>query len=212
MGKYRGGFAWQSDPDHQFNYHPVFMTVGMIFFYGDAILAYRVFRGVKKIQVKLLHASLLALSLIFASIGLKAVFDSHNLVEKGVHLILFSYHFSLHSWVGLAAVVLFGMQWVCGFVSFLFPKLSEDLRKAYMPSHKFYGKAIFICGISAALMGITELACFGKIYPADKTQRTIINLFGVLIIIFGIIIIYLVANPGYQRPPDDQNEHVQLTN
>jgi len=81
-----------------------------------------------------------------------------------------------------------------------------------MPSHKFYGKAIFICAVSAALMGITELAIFANIYPADKTQRTIINLFGVLIIIFGTIIIYLVANPGYQRPSDDQNEHVQLTN
>lgn len=121
------------------------MTLGMIFFYGDgewrigfhwktnditvlAILAYRVFRDVKKLRVKILHGSLLALSLIFASIGLKAVFDNHNM-SKPTKANLYS----LHSWVGLAAVVFFGMQWVCGFVTFLFPKLSEDIRKTYMP-------------------------------------------------------------------------------
>ena len=126
------------------------MTLGMVFFYGDgklmnghldlvsfrtilcfasvAILAYRVFRDVKKIRVKILHASLLALSLIFSSIGLKAVFDNHNLSNPTKPNL-----YSLHSWVGLTAVVLFGLQWVAGFVSFLFPKLSEDIRQAYMP-------------------------------------------------------------------------------
>jgi cytochrome b-561 len=122
------------------------MTLGMIFFYGDgklfssvyifilkknffkAILAYRVFRDVKKLRVKILHGSLLALSLIFASIGLKAVFDNHNLADPPKPNL-----YSLHSWVGLTAVVLFGLQWVCGFVSFLFPKLNENIRKAYMP-------------------------------------------------------------------------------
>ncbi len=96
--------------------------------YVSAILAYRVFRDVKKLRVKILHGSLLALSLIFASIGLKAVFDNHNLSDPPKPNL-----YSLHSWVGLTSVVLFGMQWVCGFVCFLFPKLSEDIRKSYMP-------------------------------------------------------------------------------
>ena len=33
MGSYRGGFGW--DISTVFNYHPLFMTIGMIFLYGD---------------------------------------------------------------------------------------------------------------------------------------------------------------------------------
>lgn len=94
-----------------------------------AILAYRVFRDVKKIRVKILHASLLALSFIFASIGLKAVFDNHNYADPPRENL-----YSLHSWLGILTVIFFGLQWIGGFISFLFPKLSEEIRRTYMPT------------------------------------------------------------------------------
>lgn len=51
-----------------------------------------------------------------------------------------------------------------------------------------------------------------KIYGSDevKYQRNLINFFGVFVVIFAGIILYLVGNPGYQRPPDNEIEHVPL--
>ena len=93
--------------------------------------------------------------MVFAIASLIAVFDSHNKPQTPIPNM-----YSLHSWVGLTAVILFGVQWVVGFVSFLFPKLSENNRKWILPYHKFGGIAIFGLVCAAALMGITEKAFF----------------------------------------------------
>jgi cytochrome b-561 len=35
VGNYRGGFAWNSDPKLEFNWHPLLMTLSMVFLYGN---------------------------------------------------------------------------------------------------------------------------------------------------------------------------------
>lgn len=35
MGSFQGGFEWGDNDDLKFNYHPMFMTIGLIFIYGD---------------------------------------------------------------------------------------------------------------------------------------------------------------------------------
>ena len=35
MDVYRGGFAWESDPSTEFNIHPLLMTFGLVFLYGN---------------------------------------------------------------------------------------------------------------------------------------------------------------------------------
>lgn len=50
------------------------------------------------------------------------------------------------------------------------------------------------------------------IYGKDefRYQKNLICFFGVFVLIFATIVLYLVSNPGYQRPPDNQIEHVPL--
>lgn len=35
MGNFQGGFGWGYKNPHKFNYHPLFMVLGMVFLYGD---------------------------------------------------------------------------------------------------------------------------------------------------------------------------------
>lgn len=35
LNNFRGGFAWTEDPDRQFNWHPLLMTVGLVYLYAN---------------------------------------------------------------------------------------------------------------------------------------------------------------------------------
>ncbi|KAL4222070.1 hypothetical protein ACF0H5_018112 [Mactra antiquata] len=211
MGHFQGGFAWQEDPAKEFNYHPVFMVIGMIFLYADAILAYRVFRNINKLYIKVVHGGIQLGALIFAGVGLKAVFDSHNLVEEPIPNL-----YSLHSWIGLLTVILFGLQWVCGFVAFLFPKVGFAGRTIYMPHHVFWGLAIFGLACCAALTGITEKALFsngknGFSYSKLPSEGIVINCLGLSIVCLAAVVFYVVTKPDYKRPKSpEEEERIQL--
>lgn len=206
-GSYLGGFAWQSDPKRQFNYHPLFMIIGMIFFYGDAIMVYRVLRNERKKILKLVHAGLQALAFIFTVVALKAVFDSHNLNNPPIPNL-----YSLHSWLGLSTVILFSLQFVCGFVAFLFPGLVQIWRTRYLPLHVFFGLAIFVMAIATSLMGITEklLWKLNKTYPSLPAEGVIANLLGASLAVLGVLVVYLVASPQFRRQPLPEEDVLRL--
>ncbi|VDI06927.1 cytochrome b-561 [Mytilus galloprovincialis] len=222
MGHFRGGFAWQSDPAKEFNFHPVFMVIGMIFLYSDGkcILAYRVFRNMKKLYIKILHGMIHLGALIFSAVGLKAVFDSHNLAKNPIPNM-----YSLHSWMGIITVVLFGLQWLSGLTSFLFPGLSMGLKKQYMPHHVFWGIAILTMAGATALMGITEKALFMmKTFPENGSKIPVLdyshkppegilmNCLGIVIVTLIALVIYIVTRPEYKREPSPDEEHIELVN
>lgn len=123
IGVHLGGLGW-TKPSIQFNWHPLLMSLGMIFLYGNcefelvflwtsvsyffdfsAILVYRGFRYARKKPLKITHATIHGLAFLFTVVALIAVFDSHNLAKPPIPNM-----YSLHSWVGMAAVVLFSVS------------------------------------------------------------------------------------------------------
>ncbi|XP_064613666.1 transmembrane ascorbate-dependent reductase CYB561-like [Liolophura sinensis] len=207
MGHFRSGFAWQENPAIEFNYHPLFMIIGMIFLYADAMLVYRVFRNDRKIYVKILHGSLHVAALLFSAVGLKAVFDSHNLADPPKANL-----YSLHSWMGLITIILFGLQWLGGFLSFLWPGASLGIRKQYMPFHTFWGLTIFCMAVGTALMGIVEKTLFSimKQYSSMPSEGLLINFLGLTIVALAITVVYIVTKSEYKREPTPDEEHIQL--
>ena len=79
--------------------------------YISGILLYRVFRHERKKKLKYTHAIMMISALFLTVIGLKAVFDSHNL-KKGPDgkPAPIANLYSLHSWMGIITVILFALQ------------------------------------------------------------------------------------------------------
>lgn len=199
---FREGLAWQDNPSIQFNWHPLLMVISLIVLYGHGILVYRLLRNEPKKKLKLLHAAIMIAALFLASIGLKAVFDSHNLAATPIPNL-----YSLHSWIGLAAVIFFAMQWLLGFVAFLFPGLRHSLRSSYMPLHVFGGLMIFGLATAAAVMGLLEKAIFTKTsYSPLTAEGILINTIGITVTSLSLVIIYISTRWQYKRQPLPEDE------
>ena len=67
------------------------------------MLVYRVFRNDSKMMVKVLHMVMQLSAFGFAVTGLVAVFNVH--ADEGIPPL-----YSLHSWIGIATISMFGLQ------------------------------------------------------------------------------------------------------
>ncbi|XP_033926116.1 transmembrane ascorbate-dependent reductase CYB561 [Melopsittacus undulatus] len=194
LGRYRGGLGWHSAL--QINVHPLCMVLGMVFLQGDALLVYRVFRNEPKRSTKALHALLHGLALLIALVGIIAVFESHR--AKGIPNM-----YSLHSWCGMAAFVLYLLQWLLGCGFFLLPGASFSLRGRYKPQHIFIGIALFALSITSCLLGITEMLLFNirDSYSRFVPEGVLANTLGVLLVAFGLVVSYVLTRDEWKRPP-----------
>lgn len=197
---FREGLGWDGG-SAEFNWHPVLTVTGFVFLQGIAIVVYRLPWTWKcsKLMMKFIHAGLHVLTFILAVISLVAVFDFHN-VQKIPNM------YSLHSWVGLTAIILYSLQIVLGIGIYLLPVSPDFLRAALMPIHIFSGLVIFTTVIATALMGITEKLIFSLKQPSYKDsppEAIFVNVLGLLIAMFGGLILWIVTRPSWKRPSEE---------
>lgn len=212
--RFRGGFGWNGS-GLEFNWHPVLMTAGLVVLYGYASVLYRVplTWGQSKQPWKLLHSGLMLAALLGAVVGLCAVFDFHN-KSKIPNL------YSLHSWIGLSAVILFALQWVAGFLGFLLPCSPLSFRTQLKPLHVWLGGSILTLSIAACVSGINEklffvlkgdnhTAAYSKLPP----EAVLANALGLLLVAFGLVVLWILTNKNWQRPeptPQDMPTYTPL--
>ncbi|XP_034740983.1 cytochrome b reductase 1 isoform X2 [Etheostoma cragini] len=170
---YKEGLAWDGGLA-EFNWHPVLIVIGFIFFQGIAMVA---------------------------------VFDFHNAAK-------IPNMYSLHSWLGLTALILFCLQLVLGVGIYLIPVTPASWRAAFMPLHVYGGLLLFTSVIAVALMGITEKLIFGLSNPKYKDsppEAIFVNVLGVLLVVFGALILWIATRTSWKRP-SDQVLHTLHTN
>ncbi|KAG4394351.1 hypothetical protein GLYMA_20G012500v4 [Glycine max] len=101
---FREGVAFfsSSNPVKIFNLHPLLMVIGFILVGGEAIMIYKSVPE-KRRSVKVVHLLLHLIALVAGIIGIIAVFKSKK--EAGL-----ADMYTLHSWLGMSAISLFGLQ------------------------------------------------------------------------------------------------------
>ncbi|XP_001376027.1 plasma membrane ascorbate-dependent reductase CYBRD1 [Monodelphis domestica] len=203
---YREGLGWDGG-SQEFNWHPVLTVTGFVFIQGLAIIVYRLPWTWKcsKLLMKFIHAGLNTIALILAIISLVAVFDFHN--TKNIPNM-----YSLHSWIGLIAVIFYTSQLLLGFLTFLLPCTPPALRAFIMPIHVYSGLLIFGTVIAAVLTGVTEKLIFTLKNPAYSTlppEGIFVNTLGILILVFGAVVFWIVTRPQWKRPTEPNAKLLQ---
>ncbi|KAE8659374.1 putative transmembrane ascorbate ferrireductase 2 [Hibiscus syriacus] len=187
----RGGLALISDnKDLIFNVHPVLMVLGLVLLNGEAMLAYKTVPGTKSFK-KLAHLTIQCIAFILSLIGVWAALKFHN--DKGI-----DNFYSLHSWLGLACLFLFGIQWAAGFVTFWYPGGSRNSRAALLPWHVFFGMYAYAIAIVTATTGILEKLTFlqtNQVISRYSTEALLVNSLGILIVAVGGFVIVATLTP-----------------
>merc|ERR1712045_719304 len=86
VGQFKGGVSFTTtEKGIDFNWHPILMTISLIFLYGNGALIYRVIPARNeshKLKLKLGHAGAMLLAFILMVIGLKAFEDLDMAIQK----------------------------------------------------------------------------------------------------------------------------------
>merc|ERR1712062_365856 len=188
----KGGVTYVENMGIPFNWHPILMTISLILLYGNGALIYRIIPPKNeghKLKLKIAHAIIMIVAFALMVIGLQAAFDSHNKADPPKPNM-----YTLHSWVGLLAALLFGCQWVLGFAAFLFPKFSPEIRALILPFHQYFGSSILALSVAAACMGHLEKAIWSNPdYKEKNTEAQIVNTTGLFLILFSMGVTFLLS-------------------
>jgi len=173
-------------------WHFVLMTL-FIISTGIGATSFRIFTSLPRHIVKLIHAISLSFAFAVSTVALYSIFYFHDL--KSIPNM-----YTLHSWLGLAFVILFGLQLCGGLFSFLFPLVSPATRTWILPYHRASGIIILAAIVAVGVIGINEKLVFEAAKYKLKTAFGIVpNLFGTFLFGFGLVAIAILVRPDLKR-------------
>ncbi|XVF02992.1 hypothetical protein REPUB_Repub04eG0222300 [Reevesia pubescens] len=175
---YRGGIEYDSyDGNRVFNVHPFLMFCGFIFLSGEAMMVYKTAKTGHFAQ-KVVHLILHIGAFVLGVVGISAVFRFHDMANV-------EDLYSLHSWIGIATISLFALQWLAGLFTYMF-RQPETTKATLLPWHICSGRTLLYMSIAAALTGLMEKATFMNLRHSREAR--LLNFLGLSILLFGIFV------------------------
>ncbi|KAI5061658.1 hypothetical protein GOP47_0024163 [Adiantum capillus-veneris] len=166
------------------------MVVGYIVLTSEAILVFRGVHGTKSYK-KAVHLTIQGLGFWMAVFGIWAALRFHN--AKGI-----DNFYSLHSWLGITTVLLFGLQWICAYAIYWYPGAAGKTRTSVLPWHVFMGLIIYCMALGTAETGLLEKLTFlmmNKVIGRFSLEALFVNSIGLLLIVYGALVILASTLP-----------------
>ncbi|XP_062157699.1 probable transmembrane ascorbate ferrireductase 4 [Alnus glutinosa] len=176
--------------------HPLFMVIGFILVSGEAILVHRWLPGSRNSK-KSVHLCLQGVALASGVFGIWTKFQGDDGIVANF--------FSLHSWMGLICVSLFGAQWLIGFMSFWHRGEARAARVRVLPWHVFLGLYTYGLAVATAETGLLEKLTFlqtKRNVPRHCPESMVVNGLGLGLALLSGIVILAAVSPRHQTLPN----------
>ncbi|KAK4479870.1 hypothetical protein RD792_015413, partial [Penstemon davidsonii] len=169
--------------------HPLLMVIGFILVSGEAILVHTWLPGSRNMK-KFVHLCLQGVALGCGIFGIWTKFHG----QDG----LVANFYSLHSWMGLICVSMFGAQWLFGFMSFWHKGEVRTTRLKVLPWHVFLGLYTYGLAIVTAETGLLEKLTFlqtkGKVLKRCP-ESVLVNGLGLGLVVLSSVVILAAVSP-----------------
>ncbi|KAF5205382.1 Cytochrome b561 [Thalictrum thalictroides] len=175
--------------------HPLLMVIGFIVISGEAILVHRWLPGSRNLK-KSVHLWLQGVALASGIFGIWTKFQGQDGIVANFY--------SLHSWMGLICISLFGAQWLMGFWSFWHRGEMRTTRIRILPWHIFLGLYTYALAIATAETGLLEKLTFlqtrGKV-SKHSPESMVVNSLGLGLALLSGVVILASVSPRHQTLP-----------
>lgn len=104
--------------------------------------------------------------------------------------------YSLHSWMGLICITMFGGQWVFGFVSFWHRGEVRATRHRVLPWHVFVGLYTYGLAVVTAETGLIEKLTL--LQTKRCPESTVVNGLGLGLALLGSVVVVAAVSPKHQ--------------
>ncbi|KAK6157710.1 hypothetical protein DH2020_011958 [Rehmannia glutinosa] len=172
--------------------HPLLMVIGFILISGEAILVHRWLPGSRNLK-KLVHLCLQGVALACGVFGVWTKFHGQDGIVANFY--------SLHSWMGLICVTMFGAQWLFGFLSFWHRGEVRTTRLKVLPWHVFLGLYTYGLAVVTAETGLLEKLTFlqtkGNVLKRCP-ESAIVNGLGLCLALLSSVVILAAVSPKHQ--------------
>ncbi|KAL6963500.1 hypothetical protein U1Q18_004525 [Sarracenia purpurea var. burkii] len=153
-----------------------------------AIISYKALPLKKEVK-KLIHLILHSIALILAIVAIYAAFKYHN--ESNIANL-----YSLHSWLGIGIISLYGIQWIYGFLVFFYPGGTTAIRSESLPWHVLFGLFVYVLAVGNAALGFLEKLTFLESSGLAKygPEAFLVNFTAIVTILYGGFVVLTVLS------------------